>query len=277
VNDYGITYTSTIWQMYPTQADVGSCVSADGTTYPATGFKSASWFLWNKCAQEKIYPVNAGKTVVLSVWGDRTRDSVCKYPSFTLYDNIDGTWQKAATVDLAGDSTEHNYFYAPVSDQIKIEALSCFYLKVYTGDVSAMRRQFSNRTDLAFGSNYGLPASATAPVSGSNHWIRLLSPAGGEMWRSGNTYMIMWSSAGVDKVWLSVKNDTPSANGSGILKDISQNFAAIPASVGYYTWTINDSWLPGGERNKFKISVSENGPGSGGVSDESGYFTILAP
>jgi hypothetical protein len=278
VNDSGITYTSTMWQMYPSQADVASCVSADGNTYPAIGFKSANWFLWNKCASQKIYPVNAGKMVALSVYGDSTPDSICKYPSFTLYDNIDGNWQKAATVDLSGyqDSATHNYFYMPISDQIKIEALNCFYMKVYTGNLSAMQRQLTNNTNLDFGSNYGLPASATAPVPASNTWVKLLSPAGGEMWRSGNSYTIMWSSANVDNVWLSIKNDTPSANGSGTLKDISPSFTAIPAAVGYYTWMVNDSWLPAGDRNKFKISISEGGPGSGGVSDESGYFTILA-
>lgn len=276
VNDSGITYTSTIWQMYPAQADAVSCVSADGYSYPAIGFKSANWFLWNKCASQKIYPVNAGKPVVLSVWGDRAAGSVCQYPSFTLYDNIDGAWQKAATVDLSGynDSYEHNYFYTPISGQIKIEALSCFYLKVYTGDVPAMRRQFDNRADLEFGSDYGLPVSATAPVPVSNKWIRLLSPAGGELWRSGNTYMIMWSSSNVENVWLSVVNDAPVVGNS---RYIAPSFTAMPASLGYYTWTINDSWLPGGERNKFKISITENGPGvSGGVGDESGYFTILA-
>ena len=278
VNDSGITYTPTIWQMYPSQADVASCVSADDNTYPAIGFKSANWFLWNKCASQKVYPVNAGKTVVLSVYGDSTPDSICKYPSFTVYDNIDGNWQKASTVDLSGyqDSTTHNYFYMPISDQIKIEALSCFYMKVYTGDLSAMKRQFINGTDLDFGTNYGLPASATAPVPASNTWVKLLSPAGGEMWRSGNTYEIMWSSSNVDNVWLSIKNDTPLANGSGTLKDIAPNFAAIPASTGYYIWTVNDSWLPAGDRNKFKISISEGGPGFSGASDESGYFTILA-
>lgn len=278
VNDAGLTYSSTIWQMYPSAADVPSCVSADGNIYPAFGFKSANWFLWNKCAGQKTYPVVAGKTVVLSVYGDQSPDSVCKHPSFTLYDNIDGNWQKAATVDLSGeDGREHNYFYTPISDQIRIEALSCFYLKVYTGDAAAMRRQFANRTELAFGSNYGLPGSMTAPVSANSRWISVLSPAGGEVWHSGGTYTIMWSFANVGNVWLSVKNDTPSANGSGILKDIAPNFAVIPAASGYYTWTINDGWLPAGERNKFKISISENGPGAGGVSDDSGYFTILAP
>ena len=278
VNDAGLTYSSTIWQMYPGAADVSSCVSVDGNTYPAFGFKSANWFLWNKCAGQKTYPIVAGKTVVLSVYGDQSPDSVCKHPSFTLYDNIDGNWQKAAVVDLSGeDGQEHNYFYTPISDQIKIEALSCFYLKVYTGDAAAMRRQFANRTELAFGSNYGLPGSMTTPVSANNRWINILSPAGGEVWHSGGTYTVMWSSNNVASVWLGVENDASAVNGSNNPKEIAPGLQLIPASVGYYTWTINDNNLPSGERNKFKLSISGTGPDGGRVTGESGYFTILAP
>jgi len=277
VNDNGIVNTSTIWQLYPVQADVPSCLANNNKTYSTTGYNSTNWFLWNKCASEKIYPVNGGSTIVLQVWGDNSPNSKCHIPIFTLYENIGGVWQKALDVDMAGygDSREQNFFYTPVSNQIKITASSCFYLKVYSGDSSALRRYFTEHTDLLFGRDYGSPSITQAPsIPNFNRWISILSPSGGEIWKSSGVYTIMWNSSNIDKVWISIKNDSSSAGAQ--IKDIAPGFTAVPAAQGYYLWTINDNWLPGGNRTKFKIIISEYPANDAQiVADESSYFTIL--
>lgn len=284
VDDGGIE-SSSVRQIYPLEADITlPCVANSGYSYPVTGRNSASWFLWNNCAREKIYRASTNSMIALEVFGDYSpKDSVCRYPNFTLYDNIDGVWQKAARVNLANVSsgTAREYLYAPVSSQIKIEASSCFYMRVYEGSLSALERQFSEHIDMVFGYDYGPAADYSAQTSNSdlnsNYRITLLSPSGGEIWRSGRNYNIAWSSAGINKVWISVKNSSY-ADSSGLANYIDSNFTAVPAASGFYSWTIKDSWLPKGDRNKYKISIAEyKADGSLGISDESGYVTILAP
>ena len=174
---------------------------------------------------------------------------------------------------MSGDLTR-NYFYTPISSQVRVTANNCFYLKVYSGNLSALKNTFNLREDLAFGASI-VPAVANPPVyAATDHWIRILSPSGGERWQPGSTRQIMWMSNKVDKVLVGLKNDTW-INPSSTANYISPNFQAIPAAMGYYAWTINTSFLPSGANNRYKITVDEYNPdGTVGVGDESGYITI---
>ncbi|MCX6751592.1 MAG: peptidoglycan-binding protein [Candidatus Nomurabacteria bacterium] len=99
--------------------------------------------------------------------------------------------------------------------------------------------------------------------------ITVLSPNGGETYKMGQTYNIVWNSTGVDKVYIYLsKKDI-----NGVVALIGDN---ISASLGKYPWTIpvdNSDIIKGGQ---FKIVISKDGADST-FDNSDNYFTITSP
>lgn len=106
--------------------------------------------------------------------------------------------------------------------------------------------------------------------------ITVISPNGGEIWKSGETHRIKWNSKGVSSIRIYIYNSK--ATGSGSTINITpNNQQTTPAVVGYYDWTIPPiNQLPGGvEGNNYKIII-EDADYSGENKDESdSLFNII--
>lgn len=87
--------------------------------------------------------------------------------------------------------------------------------------------------------------------------ITVISPNGGEIWKSGETHRIKWNSKGVSSIRIYIYNSK--ATGSGSTINITSNSQSIPATIGYYDWTVPPiNQLPGGvEGNNYKIIIDD--------------------
>ncbi len=109
--------------------------------------------------------------------------------------------------------------------------------------------------------------------------ITVLSPNGGEVWTIGQTKRVSWSAANVSYVRIYIYDE--SIAGSGSTNYIYDG--AIPASTGYYDWTILKNQLPGLTFPRtYKIRIDGvNSPEIGAqqvVTDRSdNSFTIKEP
>ena len=102
----------------------------------------------------------------------------------------------------------------------------------------------------------------------------LLSPNGGERWKTGKSYEIKWESEGIDKIAIEIVNWSSLPGSSAtIVKD-------FPANLGKYLWFIPSdiselypAWRPG---DKFTISILEKQPGGGykSLDGSDDYFII---
>lgn len=106
--------------------------------------------------------------------------------------------------------------------------------------------------------------------------ITVISPNGGEIWKSGETHRIKWGSKGVSSIRIYIYNSK--ATGSGSTINITPNNQPTTSSaVGYYDWTILPiNQLPGGvEGNNYKIII-DDADYSGENRDESdSLFNII--
>ncbi|MBU1992647.1 hypothetical protein KKG51_03040, partial [Patescibacteria group bacterium] len=113
-----------------------------------------------------------------------------------------------------------------------------------------------------------------ACVQGVQSSITVLSPNGGEEWKTGETHRIRWESKGIDSVDIYIYD--PSIFGSGSTNHIAPANMPISATLGYYDWTIPplrnlpplSSQLPGGGDN-YKIRIDDV---SSDVNDHSDNF-----
>ena len=97
------------------------------------------------------------------------------------------------------------------------------------------------------------------------------------MWHYGETHRITWTSQGVGNVSIYIYNDTTSGSGSTNYLDPAQTSLSVPASQGYFDWTIQQNMLPTGNSGRFKIRVSDVNSQITGVSAASpNYFSIVA-
>jgi len=113
--------------------------------------------------------------------------------------------------------------------------------------------------------------TVTAPTNIS---IFILSPNGGEMWKSGEIRRISWNPAGVSSVQIYIYDSNIS--GSGSTNYITPNNTPISAILGYYDWTIPPlNQLPGGGSSNYRIRVVDAGNAT--VKDESDKpFSIIS-
>ena len=105
-----------------------------------------------------------------------------------------------------------------------------------------------------------------------NPTVTVLSPNGGEVWQTGNTQTIRWSSGGFDgNVFVSIYN----TNG------VACNIGTVPASTGQYSFVLSSkvntcTIIPG--QYKIVINRQSNTGFDFGVEDFSNsYFTISSP
>ena len=104
--------------------------------------------------------------------------------------------------------------------------------------------------------------------------ITVISPNGGERLVRGNVCAVRWESKGVNLVRIYVFNSN--IIGSGSTNYIVPNNQAIPASQGYYNWTIGEVGLPVGvdEGAVYKIRIDDVDSNLFDSSDN--YFSIVS-
>ena len=109
--------------------------------------------------------------------------------------------------------------------------------------------------------------------------IVVTSPNGGEIWKTGETHRVTWTSQGIDKVAIYVYNDTVSGSGSTNYLDSAMTSLSVPAAQGYFDWTIVSGWLPkttSGNEDRYKIRIDDVNVDTTGVRDLSdNYFSIV--
>lgn len=90
--------------------------------------------------------------------------------------------------------------------------------------------------------------------------ITITSPIGGETWGFGEIHNVTWTSQGVDRVSIYVFNDSIFGSGSTNYLDPAGTSLSVPASQGYFEWTIIQSWLPkptAGNEDRYKIKIHD--------------------
>ena len=97
-------------------------------------------------------------------------------------------------------------------------------------------------------------------VQGTAPWIQVTSPAGGEVYYSGQTVTIKWTSCNVSTVYIGL------AEGGHDTGTLNQN--PVPASTGSYSWTIP---LGQATDNDYHVGIT-----SGSVFGQSNMFTITS-
>ncbi|HAO64529.1 TPA: hypothetical protein DCQ44_00940, partial [Candidatus Taylorbacteria bacterium] len=131
-------------------------------------------------------------------------------------------------------------------------------------------------------SGYSTTTGQSCSSGSTSPSITVLNPNGGENWEKGETHRILWTSQGIDKVSLYVYNDSLYGSGSTNYLDPSGVSLSVPASQGYFDWTIpTNSFLPTpttGNEGRYKIRIDGPNPDLTGVRDSSdNYFTITSP
>lgn len=117
----------------------------------------------------------------------------------------------------------------------------------------------------------------TVLSSSVNRSLIITSPNGGEAWKFGETHRITWTSQGIDKVSIAVYNDTIYGSGSTNYLDFAGTSLSVPASQGYFDWTISQSWTPkptAGNEGRYKIMIGDVNSQATGITSSSNYFTI---
>ena len=116
-----------------------------------------------------------------------------------------------------------------------------------------------------------LSAQATIVVDKS---IIVTAPNGGEQWQVGKTHRISWNSTGVQSVVIYLYDDRISGSGAIVNYPVPNN-APIPASQGYYDWTILSNVLQANDGTNFRIIVQD--AGNYNVTDKSDApFSIVS-
>jgi hypothetical protein len=119
-------------RIWPSGADVSSCTSSSGTTYPTSGEGSAHWFNWGGCASWYTFEIPQGETVRLKIYTDSCAGCVCYHPDFDIYEFIGGSWVLEGTYDLPDVKGTTEYLYKSFdSNQIKVQTNNCFYIKIH--------------------------------------------------------------------------------------------------------------------------------------------------
>jgi hypothetical protein len=96
----------------------------------------------------------------------------------------------------------------------------------WTGELPATQDYFLHVVSIR---DTGFTVSISIPPLVAEPFIEVLSPKGGEQWKEGETYSIVWASSGVDRV------DLTAASGG---RDLGLIASALEATAGQYTWLI---------------------------------------
>ncbi len=116
--------------------------------------------------------------------------------------------------------------------------------------------------------NFGVASNPVLVARAASPSVQVVSPNGGDNLRIGETKRVFWSSTGVNYVRLYIQSDI--ITGSGSVNYIYEY--AIPASIGYFDWTIQKSQLPAYDLDfskNYKIRVD-------GVNETALGATVIA-
>jgi len=105
-------------------------------------------------------------------------------------------------------------------------------------------------------------------IDATNGSLKVLSPNGGEVLKTGETHEIIWEAYGIEEVYISLVSG---GKEFGIL-------AAIPAAQGRYEWTVPDmsGWKDSGlQPDNFKIFIHSNSATNDVRDYSDGTFTII--
>jgi hypothetical protein len=115
--------------------------------------------------------------------------------------------------------------------------------------------------------DYSVTVSASSDVSDGPGMVSIVPsaqkaaitlPKGGEQLAVGQTYRITWTSSQTDKVYLYLDNNS-GRTGSASTYITPGGAVAIPATQGYYDWTITSQQLQGManlDQSKYKIRIA---------------------
>ena len=99
--------------------------------------------------------------------------------------------------------------------------------------------------------------------------ITVISPNGGEIWQIGETHNITWTSTGMTKVAINLKDYSGANHNYGIASGLN-------ALLGTYSWTVPDNVYVG-TGSQYKLEISEYTTSGIYVSDSSdNYFSITS-
>jgi uncharacterized repeat protein (TIGR01451 family) len=254
----------------PNPASAGQQVTFSATVAGGTGNYTYSWS--GACTGSNTNcstTLNQGNhTVSLTVTsGSQTQNATCSVPvnAVTCTTNSQcGTDGLTGGNFCQGNSVYRNY-------------------TTYTCNNPGTSNSYcSNSTAAQLQNSCGSNQTCSAgSCSNAQSHITVISPNGGEVWRFNETRRITWTSSGVNRVAIYIYNDTISGSGSTNYLDPAQTSTSVPASQGYFDWTILQNWLPHpvapGNENRYKISIIDidNVNQLNRASDSSdNYFTI---
>ena len=102
-----------------------------------------------------------------------------------------------------------------------------------------------------------IDAEPTSPPVPVEPFVTVLYPNGGEAWHPGETQPIKWNSTGVNFVKIYIYDSN--MLGSGSTNYITPNNEPVPASQGYFNWTIGPfgtvNGAPGSGGNNYRIRI----------------------
>ena len=102
-----------------------------------------------------------------------------------------------------------------------------------------------------------IDAEPTSPPVPVEPFVTVLYPNGGEAWHPGETQPIKWNSTGVNFVKIYIYDSN--ILGSGSTNYITPNNESVPASQGYFNWTIGPfgtvNGAPGSGGSNYRIRI----------------------
>lgn len=128
-----------------------------------------------------------------------------------------------------------------------------FKISVSRNDPSAQMPYLGDLSDNLFTINAKSVVSNCLPTT--SPWIKVLSPAGGEIYTVGQQVALKWTSCNVQNVWLAF------ASGGKDFGEITYP-NPVPASQGSYQWTASNPGkaFTGLNKNNYQIIAGNNSP-----------------
>lgn len=199
-----------------------------------------------------------------------------KFPGGTESVNIGkGGWRSFPTDPLdTGDECGKDYIYC-VIDNTNAPHDFCYYAKLEKSGFYVMTPKGGFIKETA-------PSTLADCKSERFKHLTLLYPVGDEALEAGKTYRIKWSSDFVDNVWISATKWSPEMATNHWMRIPWEKMnpgpqAGIPATAGYYDWTIAKDFAPAGGQQAYKLSITDHWESDSATGDQSEEFIIKGP
>ena len=119
-------------RIWPSEAPVDTCKDGAGNPHSTTGENSADWFLYGGAGDWKIFDVIPGSQIHIHSRGDSCPGCVLWHINYYLDDYYGGAWHEVTFIDGPDQKgAEHDHYYVPIGDRVRIRATSGFYVAVY--------------------------------------------------------------------------------------------------------------------------------------------------